>query len=201
MGVGKSSLALRLAETLGFETVLESSGSNPFLRRFYQNRRQAALQTQLFFLFERARQVQELRQSELFNEFRIMDFMIEKDRIFAEANLDADELKLYDTICNHLNIDPLIPDLVIYLQAPAENLLERISRRGEKVEHLDMDYIGQLADAYTSFFHHYDQSTLVIVNAAAIDPVNNDDEYEALVQFILSIRKGRHYYNPIPGLL
>lgn len=97
------------------------------MQRFYQNRRQTALQTQLFFLFERARQVQALRQSELFNEYRITDFMIKKDRIYAEANLDADELKLYDNICNHLDIEPLIPDMVIYLQAPAEILLERIS--------------------------------------------------------------------------
>ncbi len=201
IGVGKSCLALRLAETLDFKTVLEASGSNPFLKRFYQNRRQTALQTQLFFLFERARQVQALRQSELFSEFRITDFMIEKDRIFAEANLDSDELKLYDNICNHLNITPLTPDLVIYLQVPAEILVERLSHRGEKVDHFDMDYVRQLADAYTSFFHHYDKSTLVIVNTTAIDPVNNDDEYEALVQFIISIKQGRHYYNPVPGLL
>lgn len=201
IGVGKSGLALRLAETLDFETVLESSGSNPFLKRFYQNRRQSALQTQLFFLFERARQVQELRQSELFSEFRITDFMIEKDRIYAEANLDADELNLYDNICRHLDIAPITPDLVIYLQAPAEILIDRISQRGEKFDHLDVNYMGQLADAYTSFFHHYEKSTLVIVNAAAIDLVNNNEEYEALVKFILSTKQGRHYYNPVPKLI
>jgi len=201
IGVGKSGLALRLSETLEFETVLESSGSNPFLKRFYQNRRQSALQTQLFYLFERARQVQEMRQSELFGEFRITDFMIEKDRIFAEANLDADELNLYNNICSHLDIIPLTPDLVIYLQAPAEILIDRISQRGEKFDHLDVDYMEQLADAYTSFFHHYDKSTLVIVNASAVDLVNNNDEYEALVQFIISTKQGRHYYNPVPKLL
>jgi deoxyguanosine kinase len=202
IGVGKTNLALMLAETLGYEPWLEYSDSNPFLKRFYENQRQFALQTQLFFLFERARQAQEMRQSQLFNPLRVTDFLMEKDQLFAKVNLDADELMLYHNIYQHLSIETAAPDLVIYLQAPADVLMERIKQSGTRAEqNIDQHYITQLVDAYTSFFHHYENSPLLIVNASMIDPVNNQNEYKALVDFIVSIKQGRHYYNPAPNLL
>tara|TARA_B100000029_G_scaffold509861_1_gene599971 strand:+ start:1382 stop:2047 length:666 start_codon:yes stop_codon:yes gene_type:complete len=202
IGVGKTSLALMLAETLSYEPWLESSDSNPFLKRFYENQRQVALQTQLFFLFERARQMQEMRQSQLFNPLRVTDFLMEKDQLFAKVNLDADELSLYHNIYQHLSIETTAPDLVIYLQAPADILMERIKQSGNRVgQNINQRYISQLVDAYTSFFHHYENSPLLIVNASVIDPVNNENDYEELLDFIVSIKQGRHYYNPAPNLL
>ena len=134
IGVGKTSFAKRLASSLNYEMILENPEENPFLERFYQNRKQAALQTQLFFLFERARQIQELRQADLFEPVRVADFLIEKDRLFAELNLDSDELKLYENIYAHLTIDAPAPDLVVYLQAPTDTLLTRIQQRAIKSE-------------------------------------------------------------------
>jgi deoxyadenosine/deoxycytidine kinase len=202
IGVGKTTLTKRLAETFNYETLLENSADNPFLERFYQNRKQAALPTQLFFLFERARQIQMLRQADMFQPIRVSDFLMEKDRLFAQINLDADELKLYDNIYEHLAIDAPIPDLVIYLQAPADVLMERILQRGVKAEQsIEIDYVHQLSTAYTEFFHYYDASPLLIVNATEFDLVNNADEYEQLVGYLVNIKNGRHYYNPSPSIL
>lgn len=202
IGVGKTSFTRRLAETLNYETILETPEANPFLERFYQNRRQAALQTQLFFLFERARQIQELRQSDMFEPVHVADFILEKDRLFAEINLDSDELKLYDNIYDHLTIDAPIPDLVVYLQAPADVLLDRVRQRGIIAEQdIEKSYLTQLVEAYTEFFHYYDAAPLLIVNAAEIDLVNNDQDYELLLKYLLSVTGGRHYYNPTPSMI
>lgn len=202
IGVGKTSLAKLLSRTLGYETWLEASVSNPFLERFYENKSRAALQTQLFFLFERARQLDLMRQAQLFNPLRVTDFLIEKDSIFAKLNLDPDELKLYENIYQHLNIEPPRPDLVIYLQASTEILLERIHTRGNRAERsVDKNYVNQLVDKYTEFFHYYETSPLLIVNSAAIDPVSNDKDYQELLSLIASTKKGRHYYNPVPEIL
>jgi len=196
IGVGKTTLARKLAKSFNYEVLLESPRPNPFLKRFYKNRQQAALPTQLFFLFERARQIQELKQGDMFQPVRVADFIIEKDRLFAEINLDADELKLYENINAHLTIDAPIPDLVIYLQAPADVLLERIHQRGAEIEqNIDKTYITQLVDAYTKLFHDYTASPLLIVNASDIDLAQNSQDYENLLQFLLSIKNGRHYYN------
>lgn len=202
IGVGKTTLTKRLAETFNYETLLENSANNPFLERFYQNRKQAALQTQLFFLFERARQIQMLRQADMFQPVRVSDFLMEKDRLFAQINLDADEMKLYDNIYEHLAINAPVPDLVIYLQAPPDVLMERILQRGVKAEQsIDKEYVQQLSTAYTEFFHYYDQSPLLIVNATEFDLVNDADEYEQLVEYLVKIKNGRHYYNPSPSIL
>lgn len=202
IGVGKTSFAKRLAETFNYEAILEAPEINPFLERFYQNRRQAALQTQLFFLFERVRQLQEMRQADMFEPVRVADFLLEKDRLFAELNLDADEKKLYDNIYAHLTIDAPGPDLVIYLQAPANVLAERIHRRGIKYEQgIERSYLVALSDAYTRFFHFYDKAPLLIVNTTEIDLVHKDDDFEDLLRFLLTVKRGRHYYNPRPSII
>lgn len=202
IGVGKTTLAKNLADSLNYETLLESSEANPFLERFYKNRQQAALPAQLFFLFERARQIQELRQADMFQPVRVADFIIEKDRLFAEINLDVDELKLYENIYTHLIVEAPKPDLVIYLQAPADILLERIHRRGVKIEQaIDKTYLTQLVDAYTKFFHYYTASPLLIVNATEIDLAQSNEDYENLLKFLLSVKNGRHYYNPKQAII
>ncbi|MGB1746910.1 MAG: deoxynucleoside kinase [Pseudohongiellaceae bacterium] len=202
IGVGKTSLTKRLAETFNYELLLENAEENPFLDRFYQNPRQHALATQLFFLFQRAQQIAESRQSDLFEPVRVSDFLIDKDRLFAELNLEKDEYDLYHKVYQHLVIDAPKPDLVIYLQAPTEVLLQRIQKRGIPSEQMiESEYLNQLNRAYTEFFHYYSDSKLLIVNSAEIDLVANDEDYEQLVKYILSLPNGTHYFNPKPTLL
>ena len=199
IGVGKTSLAKRLAETFGTELLLEVADANPFLERFYANPRQAALPTQLFFLFQRARQIQELRQGDIFQKIRVADFLLEKDRLFAQLTLDDDELRLYEQVYNQMTLDAPRPDLVIYLQAPVEILMDRIMRRGVAHEQqITMEYLQRVVDAYARFFHFFSSSPLLIVNASAIDPVSNDLDYNALLKRVREINSGRHYFNPMP---
>jgi len=133
---------------------------------------------------------------------RVADFLIEKDQLFAQHTLDSEELKLYLQVYEKLTIDAPKPDLVIYLQAPADILLERIHRRGIRAEqHITYEYLHRLNEAYTRFFHFYDASPLLIVNAADIDWVNNPKDYRNLVDYMLNIKNGRHYYNPQPLLI
>lgn len=202
IGVGKTSLSKRLAESFNYELLLEKSDENPFLDRFYENPRQHALSTQLFFLFQRAQQIQDLRQDDLFEPVRVADFLIEKDQLFAQQNLDADEYELYANVYRHLIIDAPAPDLVIYLQAPTQILLDRIQKRGIKAEQfIELGYLENLNHAYTEFFHYYDKSPLLIVNSAEIDLVSNEDDYKLLVDYILSNPTGTNYFNPGPSLL
>jgi deoxyadenosine/deoxycytidine kinase len=202
IGVGKTSLSRRLAETFNYDLLLEKAEENPFLDRFYQDPRTHALATQLFFLFQRAQQIQELRQDDMFEPVRVSDFLIDKDKLFAELNLDQDEYALYLNVYRHLIIDAPNPDLVIYLQAPTEVLLGRIQKRGIASEQMiEAGYLDQLNRAYTEFFHYYTHSKLLIVNSAEIDLVANDDDYEQLVKYILSLPSGTHYFNPKPTLL
>ena len=202
IGVGKTSLTKRLAETFNYELLLENAEENPFLNRFYQNPRQHALATQLFFLFQRTQQIAESRQSDLFEPVRVSDFLIDKDRLFAELNLERDEYDLYHKVYQHLVIDAPKPDLVIYLQAPTEVLLQRIQKRGIPSEQMiESEYLNQLNRAYTEFFHYYSDSKLLIVNSAEIDLIANDEDYEQLVTYLLSVPNGTHYFNPKPTLL
>ena len=197
IGVGKTTLARRLAETFNHEILLEDAHENPFLARFYRNRREAALATQLFFLFQRAQKMQELRQSELFSPVRVADFLIDKDPLFARINLDSDEFALYEKVYQRLTIDAPRPDLVIYLQAPTDVLIERIERRG--IEHergIDRRYLERLNEVYSEFFLYYDGAPLLIVNASMIDLAGDDRDYLQLVDYMLDIRSGRHYFNP-----
>jgi deoxyadenosine/deoxycytidine kinase len=202
IGVGKTSLARRLAQTFGGELLLERAEDNPFLERYYQNPRPMALPTQLSFLFQRVQQIQALRQGDLFRPKVISDFLLEKDPLFARLTLDDDELRLYEQVYRHLDLQPPAPDLVIYLQAPVETLIERVRKRGVPYERwIESAYLQRLADAYADFFYHYDQSPLLIVNAAAIDWVGNERDYLQLVDYIRATRSGRHYLNPLPAEL
>lgn len=197
IGVGKTTLAKRLAESFNYETLLERPEENPFLAGFYKNRRQNALATQLFFLFQRAQQIQDMRQQDLFSPVRISDFLIEKDRLFARANLEDNEFALYEQVYSQITIDAPKPDLVIYLQAPVDALIDRILKRGISEErNIDRDYLELLNEAYSEFFLYYDDAPLLIVNCADIDFINNDDHYLTLIDYMLNVRGGRHYFNP-----
>jgi deoxyguanosine kinase len=197
IGVGKTSLARRLASTFGSDLLLEGAGENPFLERFYQDPRSGALPAQLFFLFQRTRQLQAMRQGDMFQPVRVADFLMEKDRLFAELTLDAEELKLYEQVYGHVVEDFPVPDLVIYLQAPEDVLLKRIARRGIPYERLiDAGYLQRLSEAYARLFLYYDAAPLLIVNAAHIDLVDSDEDYQALLDQVLATRSGRHYFNP-----
>jgi deoxyadenosine/deoxycytidine kinase len=198
IGVGKTALARRLAERLDAELVLEEVDENPFLERFYRDGRSAALPAQMFFLFARARQIEDLRQSDLFAATRISDYLFTRDRLFAELNLDPEELKLYDQIVANLDVDPPVPDLVIYLQASVDALLQRLARRNASFDRfVDRAYLEELTDAYARFFHAYDEGPLLIVNASQIDPVNNDADFEQLFRQIERTTGGRHFFNPV----
>jgi deoxyguanosine kinase len=197
IGVGKTSLARRLASTFESDLLLEGDGENPFLERFYEDPRSGALPAQLFFLFQRTRQLQAMRQADMFQPVRVADFLMEKDRLFAELTLDAEELKLYEQVYSHLVVDAPVPDLVIYLQAPVDVLLKRIARRGIAYERrIDAGYLRRLSEAYARLFLYYEAAPLLIVNAAHIDLVDNDEDYEALVEQVQATRSGRHYFNP-----
>lgn len=198
IGVGKTSLARRLADVLGAELLLEQPETNPFLERFYRDPRGASLPTQLFFLFQRVQQIEQLRQSDIFAETRISDFLFDKDRLFAEINLDAAELELYDRVAASIRVEAPPPDLVVYLQAPVDTLLFRIARRGIEFEQrIGRRYLERLAEAYARFFHDYAAAPLLIVNAAILDPVHNDAHFSLLLEQIDRVRSGRHFFNPV----
>ena len=199
IGVGKTTLATRLAESFASDVLLEGADENPFLERFYQDPKGAALQTQLFFLFQRARQMSELKQSDMFRPVRVADFIMEKDRLFAELTLDKDEFNLYEQVDQHVTIDSPTPDLVIYLQAPVDVLIKRVSKRARFYEKgMNSAYLERIIESYTRFFYDYAQSPLLIVNAAEIDFVTNESDYQLLLEQIGKVRSGRHYFNPAP---
>lgn len=202
IGVGKTTLANKLAETFNYDVLLEQPSENPFLESFYKNPGQSALAAQLFFLFQRMQQIQDLKQRSLFEPVRVADFVIEKDRLFAEVNLSKEEMQLYDKVYDHLTIDAPTPDLVIYLQAPVDVLLDRINRRGNPNEkYLTGDYLERLNEAYSKFFLYYESAPLLIVNAAGINLHNSESDYEMLVDNIMSNPKGKNFLNPQPSIL
>jgi len=202
IGVGKTALARRLSDSLSGDLVLEEFEENPFLERFYRDGRSAALPAQMFFLFARARQIEQMRQSDLFSTVRISDYLFTRDRLFAELNLDPEELKLYEQIVENLAIDAPVPDLVIYLQASVDSIMQRLARRNSPYDRfVERNYLERLTEAYSRFFHNYDDGPLLIVNASLIDPVNNDSDYEQLFQQIERTTGGRHFFNPVAAAL
>jgi len=198
IGVGKTSLARRLCDSLSAECVLEQAMQNPFLERFYRNPRAGALPTQLYFLLQRAQQLAALKQADLFAPVRVADYLLEKDRLFARVTLDEDEYSLYEQLYAKLDVHAPQPDLVVYLQAPVDVLLERIARRGVEYEqYIDRGYLERLNEAYARFFHEFDTAPLLIVNAASIDPISNQHDYDELLAAIRRMNRGRLYFNPL----
>ncbi|MDA9941475.1 deoxynucleoside kinase [Luminiphilus sp.] len=197
IGVGKTTLARKIAETFEYDLLLEEAEMNPFLERFYQNREQTALATQLFFLFQRVQKITDIKQRDMFERTRVTDFILEKDPLFARVNLEPAEYALYDKVYEKMQVESPTPDLVIYLQANPERLLERIGKRGIDAEQsIDRLYLEQLNEVYSEFFLYYDAAPLLIVNANDIDLAESDRDYEQLVDYMLNIKKGRHYFNP-----
>ncbi len=202
IGVGKTSLVKRLADHFGGETLLEGAEENPFLQRFYDNPREAAFPAQLYFLFQRSRQMSELQQGDMFRQRLIADFMLEKDRLFAQINLDADELQLYEQVYEHMSLQAPAPDLVVYLQAPVDVLMSRIRKRSRPQERtIERAYLQRLCDAYTEFFYYYDRSPLLIINATEINPLESEADFNLLVEHICEEGPQRRYLNPMPLML
>jgi deoxyguanosine kinase len=202
IGVGKTTLANKLAEVFQYPMLLEPAAENPFLDRYYREGRRHALPTQLFFLLHRAQQVENIGANDLLGPSLVADFLIEKDNLFARMTLDDNEYALYRQIHDNLAINPPTPDLVIYLQAPVNVLQSRIRDRGIAYERdIESGYLETLASAYTEFFHFYDSAPMLVVNAAAIDFANNAAHFEALLDHILAMDGLRQYFNPSPTLL
>jgi deoxyguanosine kinase len=196
IGAGKTSLAKLMAERLDASVLLEEPDANPFLPRFYRDMRRHAFSTQMFFLFQRVGQVSELKQRELFERMTVADFLLEKDPLFARLTLSDEEFNLYQRIYQHLAPQAPAPDLVVYLQAPMDTLLARISRRGSAYEkNISEEYLRRLADSYTEFFHQYDAAPLLIVNSAQLNFVDNADDFDLLLKRISAMRGGREFFN------
>lgn len=196
IGAGKTSLARLLSERLQAGLMLEDADANPFLPKFYQDAARYALPTQLFFLFQRASQVQDLKQMELFGRATVGDFLLDKDRLFAQLNLSDEEYRLYQQIYAHLQPQTPAPDLVIYLQASADALAERIRRRGIGYEApITADYLERLADGYSRYFYHYQASPLLIVNSEHLNFVDRPRDFELLMERIGRMRGGREFFN------
>ncbi len=196
IGAGKTSLAKRLAAHLNAELLLENAEENPFITRFYQDPKRHALATQLFFLFQRSGQVNALQQNDLFHNAIVADFLLDKDPLFAELNLDDDEFRLYQTIYKELQPQAPVPDLVIYLQAKPSVLLARVHKRGIAYENsISSQYLERLTDSYTRYFHRYETAPLLIVNCEHFNFVDNDDHFALLIKQIANMRSPREFLN------
>ncbi|MEK6683032.1 MAG: deoxynucleoside kinase [Nitrospirota bacterium] len=197
IGVGKTSLARLLAREMDARIVLERAEDNPFLKEFYKDPKRFAFQTQIFFLLSRYRQLQELSQMDLFERTTVTDYFFPKDRIFASINLEASELALYQQIYFLLNPTIPTPDLVVYLQAGPEVLMDRVRRRGLDYEKpLTPDYLETLNQAYNDFFFQYTDSPLLVVQTSEIDFVNRRADLDDLLHQIRQMKKGTQYYVP-----
>ena len=198
IGAGKTSLAKLLSEKLSAKIVYEKFEENPFLSKFYEDSDRYAFQTQIFFLLNRYKQQQELRQADLFHRFLITDYVFEKDKIFAYLNLEDDELKLYESVLTTIEHSIPTPDLVVYLQCNVNRLMTNIRQRGRVIEkNMSEQYIRDLNEAYNYFFFRYKSAPLLIVNASEIDFVRNKNEFEDLLMEIFRTDKAPvEYYNP-----
>ena len=198
IGVGKTSLAQMLSRELSTRLVLEDFEDNPFLSDFYNDPERFAFQTQLFFLLQRYRQQQELRQVDMFQKLLVTDYMFVKDRLFASLNLNEKEMQLYDTVANLLERNVIKPALVIYLQADTDFLMENIAKRGRRMEkNITWEYIDALNQVYTEYFFRYQETPLVIINTNNIDFVNNENDLEEVINYIRQPVSGTKFFNPV----
>lgn len=196
IGVGKTSLARLIAQRFQAELLLEKPEDNPFLEKFYQEPARYALPTQLFFLFQRIGQLRDLTQRDFFENMVISDFLLEKDRMFASLTLDEEELKLYQQIYQHQSPQTSVPDLVIYLQASPQALIERVQKRATAYEaNITEAYLSQLSDAYSRFFYPYDDAPLLIVNTEHLNPVDHSEDFELLLNQIDGMKGRREFFN------
>lgn len=196
IGVGKTSLATKLAKRFSAELVLEEPEENPFLQKFYRDGQRYALPAQLFFLFQRVNQLRDIAQRDLFNQAIIGDFLLEKDPLFARLTLDDDELGLYQTLYDNLRPQAPTPDLVIYLQAPADTLIERVHRRGNAMESgITAGYLRALADAYSRFFYNFENAPLMIVNTEHLNPIDDEQDFETLMRQLADLKGRRIFFN------
>ena len=197
IGSGKTTLARLLADKFSVQLLSEKAEDNPFLSRFYQDAQRYGLPTQLFFLFQRSRQIADMSQRDMFSAPTVADFFLEKDPLFARLNLDDEEYALYHQIYTHLQLKSPKPDLVIYLQTPIDELAERIEERNISYEQeIPREYIERLADAYSEFFHTYDTSPVLIVNNEKLNVIKDESALNLLVDRILQIKSSREYFNP-----
>ena len=197
IGSGKTTLARMLSENFSTQLLTEKAEENPFLARFYQDAKRYALSTQLFFLFQRSRQIADVMQMDMFDKPIVADFFLEKDPLFARLNLDDEEYALYHQIYQHLQLKSSKPDLVIYLQTPIDELMERIEERNLTFEqNISKEYLARLADAYSEFFHTYDASRLLIVNNEKLNIIKDQSALTLLVERISNISSSREYFNP-----
>jgi deoxyadenosine/deoxycytidine kinase len=196
IGAGKTSLAVRLAERMNAATLLEDAAANPFLPQFYRDMRRHALPTQLFFLFQRVQQLEGLRQPDLFEKPIVADFTLAKDPLFARLTLDDAEYQLYSKIYDHVKPQAPVPDLVVYLQASVDTLVQRVKKRGNPIETgIDDEYLRRLSDAYTRYFHAYSESPLLIVNSERLNFVDTREHFDLLVTRMEAMRGGREFFN------
>jgi deoxyguanosine kinase len=196
IGVGKTTLSQKLAEAFNAQTLLEQPQDNPFLERFYRDASRYALQTQMFFLFQRMNQLRDLAQPDMFNAPIVSDFLLDKDPIFAHLTLSDDELNLYRQLYDHLKPQVAVPDLVLYLQAQPETLVDRVKKRGVAMESgISEVYLYRLCESYTRFFYHYDAAPVLIVNTEHLNPVQNDEDFHLLLTRIQNMRGKREFFN------
>ena len=196
IGVGKTTLTKKIATLFNAQTMLEDPKANPFLERFYRDGPRYALPTQLFFLFQRINQLRDLSQRDMFAENVVGDFLLDKDPLFARLTLADDELKLYNQIFESLKPQAPTPDLVVYLQADPDTLVNRVKKRGiEMEEHLSDQYLRALADNYSRFFHHYDQAPILIINTEHLNPVDNDEDFALFLKQLVEMRGKRVFFN------
>ncbi|HZW37728.1 MAG: deoxynucleoside kinase [Syntrophothermus sp.] len=198
IGSGKTSLAQKIKSKLNAELILEQFEANPFLEKFYNDRKRFAFQTQMFFLINRFKQQQELNQENLFSEYHVCDYIFDKDKIFAYLNLSGEELKLYESLFPLLERNLRKPDVVVYLQSSVDRLMYNIRKRGRKIErNITKSYIEELSDSYNNFFFQYAKTPLIIVNSSEIDFVNNDDDFNELFKQIFRTDRGFiEYFKP-----